>query len=131
MALSGGNKAFDIFLPIIATRAPRQTEIGPDSSVASARLDHRPRAVIKPRTGLVNGEQHRPATGADPLRDKLEREANSGELLGNSPEAACQIGVLCGSGAPDEHRHAAHMHEMTGSGEAVARDVSNSGVQGR
>lgn len=69
-----------------------------------------------------------PKHGSDPLRDRLEREADPGELLGNSPEAACQIGVLRGGGTSDEHRCAAHVCEMAGSGEAVARDVGDSGV---
>ncbi len=54
-----------------------------------------------------------------------------GELFGDSPEAARQIGVLRGGGASDEHRRAAHVREMAGSGEAVAGDVADSGVQDR
>ncbi|HTK08314.1 MAG TPA: hypothetical protein VL485_14165 [Ktedonobacteraceae bacterium] len=75
---------------------------------------------------------HQPAPGSDPLRDRLERATGPGESLGNGPEAARQIGVLRGGGASDEHgRAAAHVCKMAGPGEAVTRDVADSGVQDR
>ena len=61
----------------------------------------------------------------------LDRGADPGELLGDTPQTAGEIRVLRGGGTGDELGCAAHVREMAGPGEAVARNVGDGGVQDR
>jgi hypothetical protein len=47
-------------------------------------------------------------------RSRAARGADAGELLGDGPQAACELGVMSGSGAADEFGGAAHVRQVAG-----------------